>query len=277
MFQIYLSIKALFNPRLFFYLYQVIQSIMTNIITKLPAVFVGILLFITTFLLSFLLVSCYDSAQAYSGIYLTSYTFNKDQMLVVSFNGNTTADDLIGFNIKVGYLYFCISYDDSSTCTSFSNIEKLDYYPIIHVDSGNDSTTIDLVKLAEKFNDICYSYILITVLILTLLSLLISIWNLIPLLPFKNMSQKIITALSLAGLLVWGLGAMLQHQATKVNKSLVPVASMNLVDVKVGSRADAVTWVAFSFLAVVSLGNGFLVFQQIKSNKNLPQIVGKSY
>lgn len=250
---------------------------MINITSKLPAFFIGVFLFITTFLLSFLLVSCYDSADAYSDLFLTSYTFNKDQMLVVSFKGNTTEDDLVSFNIKVGYIYFCISYDDSSTCTSFSNIEKLEYYPIINVDSGNDSTTIDLVKLAQKFNSICYSYILMSVLILTLLSLLLVIWNLIPLLPFKLICRKIMTLLSLASLVVWGLGAMLQHQATKANKSLVPVASMDLVDVKVGSRADAISWVSFTFLAVITLSNIVVLFNDLRMKKKSSRIETKVY
>ncbi|WEJ92778.1 hypothetical protein PSN45_000234 [Yamadazyma tenuis] len=211
-------------------------------------------------------MSCYTSTEAYSSLFLTRYQFNKKEMSIVSFNGTeTTESDLSSFTLSIGYLSFCVSYDGSVSCTTFDNLGKLKTYPIISVDTGDKNTTIDLVKLARKFNNICYPYVLMSAMIMALACLALNAWISVPLLPGKLLVRKMIVGVSGIDAMVWGVGSMLQHQATKANQALVPSASMKLVQVKTGIRAEAVTWTAFSFLVVIALGNGVLLLRELRN------------
>lgn len=244
---------------------------MFGIITKLPNFLLFIFLFITTFLLSFLLLSCYSEAEAYSSVFLTKYGFNEQDFVTVTMDNSTEAPgNYTDFSIKIGYLSFCVDYEDKLTCTTFDGIDKLNTYPIISIETENGSSSIDLIKLAAKFNDICYVYVLMVVLIITLLCLGIIFWNMIPLLPGKVLARKIVCGLSAINVLLWGIGSMLQHEATKANASLVPLSSMDLVHVASGNRAEAITWTAFSFLCVFCIGNIFLLFRGSNSTPVIP-------
>lgn len=239
---------------------------MFSIITKVPNFFLFIFLFIATFLLSFLLLSCYSSAEAYADVFLTSYSFNEQEFLEVTLNStkSDTKGEVTKFSINIGYVSFCLDYDKELTCTTFDNIDKLDKYPLISVETGKkDNSTIDLVKLAEKFNEICYSYVLMVVLIFTLVCLGMVFWCMIPLLPGKPLCRKLLCGLSVINALLWGVGAMLQHEAAKASKSLVPMSSMNLILVKSGNRAEAMAWTVFSFLCVVCIGNIVLLVKSM--------------
>lgn len=239
-----------------------------SIVTKLPNFFIIIVLFITTFLLSFLLLSCYQEAKAYSGAFLTSFKFNRDEMLLVTFNGTTDNEQLSGFSIDIGYLNFCVNYNNDTTCSSFDNIAKLNYYPLIQVVNGDDESTIDLVKLAKKFNDICFSYVLMAALILVLAAMAMMFWIMIPLLPGKKLARKTASAMLLLNGILWGVGSMLQHEAVKASAYLVPISSINLIKVQTGIRAESMTWVAFCFICVCFIGNTILLMKEMKIAKN---------
>lgn len=257
---------------------------MINIIQRIPNLFLLVITFITTFLLSFLLLSCYDEADAYSGIYLTRLSFNKDQMLIVNFNSTTTSKDIDEFSLAVGYMNFCVDYKHKTTCALFSNIDKVKNYPLIAVD-GDENTTIDLCKLAKRFNEVCFSYILIAALILVLFSLALIIWIILPLIPGKLWVRKILCIVGLVNVLTWGLGAMLQHEAVKSSSALIPLSSMSLIDVHPGTRAESVTWTAFCFLLVNLIGNLFLFYREYNitkepiqnSTKEMPKDFSKNY
>lgn len=242
---------------------------MSKLIPRIPKFLIFLFLFITAFLLGFLLLSCYNETKAYKSIYLTRYLFNEDLLLAVTFNGTETNAELLStFTISVGYLSFCVEYDGLISCAPFDKLDKLSRYPIISVDAGNEGMDLDLVKLSQRFNEICYSYVLMAAIIMVLISLLLSLWNMIPLLPWKKWINMIMAGVSLVNTIIWGIGAMLQHQAAKSSQMIIPVASMNLIDANSGSKAEAISWTAFAFIAVVLIGNTFVVVRSFQTSND---------
>lgn len=221
--------------------------------------------------MSFLLLSCYQETKAYSSTFLTSFRFNPDEMLLVKFNETASSDQLSGFSIDIGYLNFCVNYNNSTSCSSFDNIAKLNYYPLIQVSNGDDESTIDLIKLAKKFNDICFSYVLMAALILVLAAMVMMIWIIIPLLPGKKLARKVACGLLLLNGILWGVGAMLQHEAVRASAYLVPISSIDLIKVKTGTRAESMTWTAFSFICVCFIGNIVMLMKEIKLAKSVTE------
>lgn len=60
--------------------------------------------------------------------------------------------------------------------------------------------------------------------------------------------------------LVWGLGAMFQHQAVAGALEFSQVALLGIVEVKRGTRAEAMSWAAFVFIAVACISLGVECF-----------------
>lgn len=255
---------------------------MDNIITmifflikKLMRFFLLVLLFITVFLLSFLLIGCTDTTGTFSSVYLTKLEFNQTSDLYANvqaaYKGSNISTKLAEMSLTVGYLGVCVDIDNSLQCTSYNNLDSISDYTgisIIPTTKKGTPEQLNLVELATTFRKVCYSNVLLAAIVLTLLTLVVMFWNLIPLVPGKSMAKKVACVLSAANVLVWGLGSMLQHEATKAARHIVGPASMTTVTSTIGQRAEAMTWTAFSFLLIVCMGSVFVYIRDLKERAN---------
>ena len=244
------------------------------LLKKLSKFFLLVLLFITVFLLSFLLIGSTDTSSTYSSVYLTKFEFNKSSDLYsniqAAYKGSNISTKLAELTLSVGYLGVCIDIDNSLQCTSYNDLDSISNYTGISIipTTKNGADQLNLVDLAQTFRKVCYANVLLAAIVLTLLSLAVVFWNVIPLVPGKSMAKKIACVISAANVLVWGLGSMLQHEATKAARHIVGPASMNTVSATIGQRAEAMTWTAFSFLLIVCMGSVFVYIRDLKERVN---------
>lgn len=245
------------------------------LIKKLMKFVLLVLLFITVFLLSFLLIGSTDASGTYSSVYLTRLEFNQISELYsnvqAAYKSSNISTKLAEMSLSVGYLGVCVNIDKSLQCTSYNDLDSIsDYTGISIIPTAKNGTTdqLNLVTLAKTFRKVCYANVLIAAIALTLLSLIVMFWNIIPLVPGKSMAKKVACVLSAANLLVWGLGSMLQHEATKAARHIVGPASMNTVSSTIGKRAEAMTWTAFAFLLIVCMGSVFVYIRDLKDQVN---------
>lgn len=103
--------------------------------------------------------------------------------------------------------------------------------------------------------------------IMTLLILAIMVYEALYIVPGKLVARKIVCFLSIVNVLVWGLGSMLQHEAVNTAFQIVGPSSMGLIQVVVGKRAEAMTWTAFTFILILSIGSIFQVYKDLKVEK----------
>ncbi|KAI5956807.1 hypothetical protein KGF54_000424 [Candida jiufengensis] len=207
-----------------------------------------ILQFISTVLLAFLLLGCIDSSSNYSNVYLINYKFNSSsslyQHLTLNSNSTTTLSDI---SVKIGYLGVCLSIDNDLKCTTYKTLDSIPSYTLTFL-----SNQFNLLNIAQIFKDIVHPHLLMSSIILTLLCLLILCYILLPL-PGRLVVNKFGLLVSFLNMMLWGLGAMLQVQSCKSATKLLQESSFGLVMSSNGSRAEIMTWVAFSFISVVFL------------------------
>lgn len=241
------------------------------LVKKLPKLLILLLLIINVFLLGFLLAGCYSSSSTYSSVYLAKVQYNLSSDLYdnvkAAYKSQNSSTELSSMSLKIGYVGVCVDASNKTTCTSYGELSSLSEYAgisIIPTTSKSKSRQIDLINIVQTFRDVCYANVLIASIILTLLLLLIHFWTIIPLVPGKHLSRKICCFLSAANVLLWGLGAMLQHEATKAASKLLGPASMTVLSVTVGQRAEAMTWTAFTFLLIICIGAIFTYIYELK-------------
>ena len=239
---------------------------MALMLSKVLIVLTVVIQFIAATLLSFLLLGCIDSSSNYSNVYLLYYKFNLTSPLYdnLSTNFSTTMNStsLDNLSVRVGYLGVCLSMDKDTRCTTYSQLETFQSYSI-SILSGK----LDLVQLAETFSSICHPRILFTTIVLTLVSLLLLCYLLIPLVPGKFLITKINVFFTFLNLLLWGLGSMLQHQAVNTSAVMMQQSSFELLVGSSGSKAEVMTWTAFSFIFIVFLSMCFGVWTEFKNKK----------
>lgn len=245
------------------------------LIKKLTRFFLLILLIITVFLLTFLLLGCTDTVSTYSKVYLTKLKFNQTSdvysNIEAAYKGSNISTKLAEMSLSVGYLGVCVDIDDSLQCTSYKDLDSISNYTgisIIPTTKKGTGNQLNLVTLAKSFRNVCYANVLLATIALTLLLLLVMFWNVIPLIPGKPLAKKVACVLSAVTVLVWGLGSMLQHEATKAAHHIINPASMNTLSSSIGKRAEAMTWTAFSFLIIVCIGSVFIYIRDLKEQVN---------
>lgn len=230
------------------------------IIKRLPKLFISLLVFITFFLLGFLLIGCMETLSTFSKAYLMKLEFNKTSELFPkieqAYSQVNKTGSLADMLIRASYLAMCVDMDSSMACSSTINLSTLSNYSgisIIPVTNGT-TTQIDLVLVAKSFSDNCYPRILMSTIALTVLLTLFVFWSSVPLLPGKMMARRIACGLLAITVLLWGLGAMLQHQAVSSIKNMIGSTSMYTMMATLGKRAEGMTWTAFSFLLLSCIG-----------------------
>lgn len=240
---------------------------------KLPRFLMFVSIIIVVFLLGFLLVSCTAEPKAYSDVYLTEFNFNKSSPLYnnvkLSFSSSNSSG-MADMSLRVGYLGICISMKDVNSCSTYNNLTWLSEFSgtsIVPTSSKTSGGTLDLAALARDFREVCYSNVVIAATVMSLILLVLIFWLIIPCAPGKLLGLKIVTFLSAIDALLWGLGAMLQHVATHAANKLVPSASMQIISAKIGTRAEAMSWTAFTFILLVCILGVFMFLSEMKQRR----------
>lgn len=211
---------------------------------------------IAVFLLAFLLVGCYSTELAYSLVYLLEMLFgNETEFLVASQNQTLTL-----LTLKSGYLAMCVSSDTSTVCAAAHNLSSL--YESSKVELAEGS--LSLADIATSLANVCNPHLLVCCIILSLVLTLLILWTAIPRIPGKIFIRRAAFGVGAISVLLWGLGAMLQHQTVLTAVLLVKVSSMDIVSVSRGQRAEAMTWTALLFLIVATIGIGIGCWRDIQ-------------
>lgn len=255
---------------------------------RIPRVLVLITSFISVFLLVFLLVGCYNVDQ--SSTYLVKYQFNDKSPLypVISnqFSSQEYTDGLENVQIFSGYMGICINnipsnYDRNSSsksskvCFNRKKVDDMDIFDDLTIKifsfknsnstEESESSNLNILELAHQNSDeLVHPYLLMVVTIFTILLFGITVYAIIPKLPFKNYVQFIIMGLSALITLLWAIGAIWTHVAINCNVSLIPRASMNIMTAEKGSKSQALSWTVFTFMLIDCLIMWMVYFRDRK-------------
>lgn len=209
---------------------------------------------IAAFLLSFLLVGCFSSELTYSLVYLLRLLFNDSADLV---SLNLSLPDI---TLRAGYMAMCVSVDSAMECVAAHNLSVLYASSSIKLEEG----TMSLTDVSRGLSETCNPRLLVCCIILSLLLIVLILWLAIPLVPGKMFIRRVTLALGVLTVLLWGLGAMLQHQTVLTAVKLVEMSSLGLIKLNRGGRAEAMTWTAFLFLFVATIGVGFENWKEVQ-------------
>lgn len=214
--------------------------------------FLIVITFITFFLLGFLLIGCASPSKAYSSVYLIQVSYN-----------TSSAANATGGALRVNYMALCSTITDSMTCATLRNYTALAGSSVSSV-SGQ---TLSLAQIASLLNDACTPYILVASLVLVFLLMVCELWVAIPLVPWKASMRRIIAGIALLSALIWGLGAMLQHQAIRCAQAFIESSTESAVLVKAGTRAESLSWTSFAFMVVLFVGSTFRVVRDMRETR----------
>ena len=225
-----------------------------------------IIQFIATVLLSFLLLGCIDISSNYSNVYLLNYSFNTSSPAIqqlalptqnantnssttnlspIFYNSNATLSDV---QVRVGYLASCLIIGDDKSCSYYTSMPQL---PQLSLDLTNN-VVFNLLDIAKSFSELCHPHMLMTTVILTLITLVTLCYLILPL-PFHAVVEKFGLGVGFINMFLCGLGAMLQHQVVETTEKLLKEMSFGVLKGMSGTRAENMTWVAFSFCTCVFL------------------------
>lgn len=189
---------------------------------------------IPTFLLAFLLLGCASSDSTYLLVYL----------LQLEFNNPSNASQLSVAALRANYIASCAILDGSMLCLSSTNNTSLDLVAFV----GAEDSTLKLSLLAEAVHSVCHSRLLTATIVMCLMLLVLVLYTSLPLVPGKVAIRGASLVVAFLTLLLWALGAMLQHQTVVAAKTFIETTSLEYVTVKKGDRADAMTWTALTFM-----------------------------
>lgn len=212
---------------------------------------------IAAFLLTFLLFGCVSTDLTYSLVYLMKMLFNADAL------SNSTHPSIPDITMKSNYLAMCVTLDSATECVSAHNLTSLYESSSVVLTDG----TYSLSDIASNLSDVCNPRLLVSCIVLSLILVLFSTWLAIPLIPWKVAARRIAFGFGVILVLLWGLGAMLQHQTVLTAIAVLEVSSLGLISMKRGGRAEAMTWTAFLFLAVATIGLAFGCWRDMRAIK----------
>lgn len=225
----------------------------------------SISLIIAIFLLSFLLLGCTGESSTYSKVYLAKFQFNNTSPTIAN-NLTSNSSSIMPVALSVGYLGLCASQGKVVSCTSYSTLDSLRNSTSINL--GNSSGKIpELTSIAVALNNACHPRLLMATIVIILATFTMCAWCCVPMVPCKRPVRMASCGLSGFNVLLWGFGSMLQHTAVSAAAGIVPAASMSLVSMQTGGRADAMTWTAFLFLTIALICSVFGLIREEKEHK----------
>lgn len=191
-----------------------------------------LLLTVTFFLLGFLLLGAASTDSAYSLVYLIKLSYT---------SGAATNGTLADLVIKANYLAMCATASSETVCTTNTNITGLG--------GLGDSSLVTILTMLAK---VCRPYLVETTIVLVVVLLACELYTAIPFVPGKLLARRLCAGFGAVSCLVWGLGAMLQHQGVAGAQAFVQAANNTILVLK-GTRAEAMLWTAFAMLVVTFL------------------------
>lgn len=210
---------------------------------------------VSFFLLGFLLIGSSSSNGAITAIYLIRLTYNTSSAsadaLMAAYSNETDTT----LTVKANYLGLCASTESGGTvCTSSHNLAAVE-------EATGSTGAVNLFAIVEGLRLICYPWVLVATLVIILLVIVVELYHVMPFVPGRYMARKVCLGATALTVMVWGIGAMLQHQAVKGAKAFVDAATDDYIEVKVGTRAEAMLWAAFLLLILATLASCFRVYQ----------------
>lgn len=243
------------------------------LLKKLPKLILVLIVFITVFLLGFLLIGCMDTPNTFSDVYLVELRFNEsaplDSNIERAHKTLNKTSDLSSLRISTSYLAMCVEIGGTTTCASSFNTSS---FAGVSVQNTKSEANIDLLQVARVFSSNCHPRLLLAVLGLTVILFFVMIWAVVPFIPGKIWAKRISCGLLGLDTLLWGLGAMLQHEAVTSAKKFITASSAYLIQIKLGTRAEAISWTSFSFLLLTCIGTCALYARDMLVAKNGPPL-----
>lgn len=238
------------------------------LLKKLPKLILVLIVFITVFLLGFLLIGCMDTPNTFSDVYLVELSFNESSPLYSNM-ARQTLNKTSDLRISTSYLAMCVELGGTTTCASSFNTSS---FAGVSVENTKSEANIDLLQVARVFSSNCHPRLLLAVLGLTVILFFVMIWAVVPFIPGKIWAKRISCGLLGLDTLLWGLGAMLQHEAVTSAKKFITASSAYLIQIKLGTRAEAISWTSFSFLLLTCIGTCALYARDMLVAKNGPPL-----
>jgi len=234
--------------------------------------------FIATTILGFLFLGCVSPTSMYSSVYLAKIEYNDTSELYPRIStyfksiNNTGADAL---SITLGYNGGCIEMNLNSTCYSYAVMTQLlKKYQVPVV--PNAKLQLDIIQLSLAMGNSYHPNVLITTIIMMVAQLLFLCYCSLPKAPGIKRITMAGTILATIISILWGFGSMLQHEAVTAAAGVTSPASMDIVILKRGIKADAMTWSAFSFIVVVNIGSVVSLIHILTREKNKPGVFSKA-
>lgn len=195
----------------------------------------------------------------YSSVYLVKLSYNESSSAFDDFHIDSGAS-ATNISLTANYMAMCVSSDHDRVCTAADNTTRLDQSSSIKLGESKMS----LYDISYAITEACHPRLLVAAIILSLLLLLMVICCTLPFFPVKHLVRRASCGLALFIALLWGLGSMLQHQTVEGAEQFISVASMGLVSVAKGSRAEAMAWTAFAFSLTSFFSLALTCFRELR-------------
>lgn len=214
---------------------------------------------ISLFLLGFLLIGCAGSSSAYSSVYLVRMSFNASSALLA----NALAPDIV---LRANYVALCVTAAGAMLCagTPSAALQSALAANIL-------GETLSLATLAADLQRVCRPYVLVATIVLLFAVVLLTAWLNVPCVPGQFWAGRAAGGATACAGLLWGIGAMLQHQAVASAQRFAEAASVGAVEVTRGARAEAMAWTAFAFIQLGFLGVMVRVVRLPRPQAPVPQ------
>lgn len=238
-------------------------------IAKLPRFTAFLCYFISLFLLTFLFLSCINSSETFSSIYLVKYSYNQDSTFFKNVQHTYKSSNSAKFakmEIQAGFLSICAGTEGGSdlTCVPRHNTTALNKFIPLKVSGGyNETSIVDPLALAAKFStDSVNPYFIVLTLFLIIISLFSTIYTASASLPKQKIAKKIAFVTTFLSWLCWTVGAIWIEVACNTVSDIASSASATVLMAEKGTRSCAMSWCSFSFLLIALIMAFYIRFKE---------------
>ncbi|CDK27645.1 unnamed protein product [Kuraishia capsulata CBS 1993] len=212
---------------------------------------VTVLTIVNAFLLAYLYFGCQNTS--HSSIYAARFSFNQSSPVLglLADSYNSTVD----LKLYVGFSGVCYKTTGAMQCTTQVDALEKKFPGIALYDSTSNSTaaTLDIVRVASKFEDTVDPRAVLTNLVLILFTFGASAYTSLPFMPWKHVAQTVLAGVSLLAAIMCGFTTMWLHVAVETATRLISPGSMGVINVVAGNSAAAMAWTSFVFTLLVAL------------------------
>lgn len=237
------------------------------------------LVFVSIFLLSFVMVGCMHATSAFSSVYLVKFQYNKASPVYENiqeyFNSTNSSNTLGSVVVKTGVTGVCTSMNGETLCTSQnvgtfnrSELFTVANFTIYEGNINHELGSLNLLDLALSFSSTEMYGLILSVLIclgIALVSLVFVAFFPVPPKNWRNTSAYLFLCLAL---ILSVISNLTMYTSANATRTAVEGASMELIDVQIGSKASAMYWVAF-VLIVLACALIWPTYKRLEDEVNL--------